>query len=166
MLLKKNKAFEAFLQSFQEIDLPITLTEDLSVVFSTENKPLKDELIAEFIAKLDDDIDEFTEFVPCFQLKETEHFKAVVYWKGMLMESKYIIAIYSPAGEPIRIKELSRIGHDDHGVTRSIATIDEDWLIMIARGTDGLEEDYDPKQSQMLVLEILPDGQIMKTDKR
>ena len=166
MLLKINKAFEEYLEAFQEIDLPITLTEDLSSVFSSENKPLKDEQIAEFIAKIDDDIDEYTEFVPCFQLKETEYFKAIVYWKGMLMESKYIIAIYSPKGDPIRIKELSKIAHDDHGVTRSIATIDEDWQIAIARGTEDLQEVYDPKTSQMLVLEILPDGQIMKTDKR
>jgi len=102
MLLKKNKAFEAYLEAFQEIDLPITLTEELATVFSSENKPLKDEQIAEFIAKSDDDIDEYTEFVPCFQLKETEHFKAVVYWKGMLMESKYILSVHAPTGEPIK----------------------------------------------------------------
>jgi len=166
MLLKKNLAFEAYLEAFQEIDLPITLTEDLSSVFSSENIPLKDEQIAEFIATIDDEIDEYTEFVPCFQLKETEFFKAVVYWKGMLMESKYIITIYSLEGVPIRIKELSKISHDELGVTRSIATIDEDWLILIAKGTDDLQDDYDPQKSQMLVLEILPDGQIMKTDKR
>ena len=166
MFPKKNKAFEAYLDTFQEIDLPITLTEDLSAVFSSENKPLKDEQIAEFIASIDNDIDEYTEFVPCFQLKETEHFQAVVYWKGMLMESKYILAVYSPAGEPISVKELSKLAHGENRVTRSIATIDEDWQIAIAKGIDDLQEDYDPKTSQLLVLEILPDGQIMKTDKR
>ncbi len=166
MFLKKNKAFEAYLESFQEIDLPITLTEELSTVFSSENKPLKDEQIAEFIATVDKDIDEYTEFVPCFQLMETEHFKAVVYWKAMLMESKYIMAVYTPSGEPIHIKELSKLSHGENGVTRSIATIDEDWQIVIAKGTDDLQEDYDPLTSQMLVLEIMPDGKIMKTDKQ
>ena len=166
MIKTKNKAFEAYLECFQAIDLPVTLTEELSPVFSSENKPLKDEHIAAFIVHGNEEIDEFTEYVPCFQLKETEHFKAVVYWKAMLMESKYVLAVYTATGEPISTRELSKLSHDSNGVTRSIATIDEDWQIVIARGTEDLEEDYDPKTSQMLLLEIMPDGSVMQTDKR
>ena len=69
MLQTKNQPFEEFLTSFQEIDLPITLTEDLSPTFSAQNKPLKDAQLAAFIASIDTEIDEFTEFVPCFRLK-------------------------------------------------------------------------------------------------
>ena len=166
MIKTKNKAFDAYLESFQAIDLPITLTEELSSVFSSENKPLKDEHIAAFIVDENDDIDEFTEYVPCFQLKATEYFKAVVYWKAMLMESKYVLTVYKTTGERISSTELSKLSHDANEVTRSIATIDEDWQIVIARGTDNPEADYDPSSSQMLILEIMPDGTIVKADKR
>lgn len=166
MIQIKNKAFDTFLESFQEIDLPITLTEDLSPLFSAENKPLKDEHIAEFIAIVDQEIDEYTEFVPCFKLKETEQFQVVVYWKAMLMQHKYVMAVYSSTGVPIDTRVLSVISHDDTGVTRSIATIDEDWQIIIAKGVDDLKDDYDPQSSKMLVLEIMPDGKIMRPDKR
>lgn len=166
MIKTKNKAFEAYLESFQTIDLPITLTEELSSVFSSENKPLKDEHIAAFIVDENEDIDEFTEYVPCFQLKATEYFKAVVYWKAMLKESKYVLTVYTTTGDRISARELSKLSYDSDEVTRSIATIDEDWQIVIGRGIEVPEEDYDPNSSQMQILEIMPDGAIMKLDKR
>ena len=166
MFQPKNKAFDAFLESFQEIDLPITLTEDLSVLFSAENKPLKSEHIAEFLAPIDSEIDEFTEFVPCFKLKDIHQFEVIVYWKAMLMEHKYVMATYSPAGVSIDVRAVSVISHDDSGVTRSIATIDEDWQIVIAKGVESDDVEYDPTSSKMLVLEIMPDGKIMRGDKR
>lgn len=166
MLQLKNKAFDAFLESFQEIDLPITLTEDLSALFSAENKPFKSEQIAEFIAPIDSEIDEFTEFVPCFKLKETHQFEVIVYWKAMLMEHKYVMVTYSNSGVPIDVRTISVIAHDETGVTRSIATIDEDWQIVIAKGIESDQEEYDPTSSKMIVLEIMPDGKIMREDKR
>jgi len=166
MFQPKNKAFDAFLECFQEIDLPITLTEDLSPLFSAENKPFKSAHIAEFIAPIDDEIDEFTEFVPCFKLKETHQFKAVVYWKAMLMEHRYVMATYTDNGIPIDIRAISTISHNESEVTRSIATIDEDWQIVIAKGIESEQEGYDPTSSKMLVLEVMPDGKIMREDKR
>jgi len=165
MFQPTNKAFDAFLECFQEIDLPITLTEDLSPLFSAENKPFKSEQIAEFIAPIDDEIDEFTEFVPCFKLKETHQFEAIVYWKAMLMEHKFVMATFNSNGTPIHVKAISTISHNDHGVTRSIATIDEDWQITIAKGVETEKDGYDPTTSKMLILEVKPDGTIGKADK-
>lgn len=165
MIKSKNKEFETFLESFPEIDLPITLTEDLSATFSSENRPLRDADIAKFIHTIDANIDEFTEYVPCFQLPESPHFKAVVFWKAMLMENKYVLALYSLQGEPLDAKVLSLIQHNSLGITRSVATIDEDWNIVIVKGTTKTnDQSYDPTLSKIVSLEITPEGRILPSD--
>ena len=164
MLKTKNQEFEIFLNSFPEIELPITLTEDLNVTFSAENKPLRDSDIAAFIHTIDNHIDEYTEYVPCFKIPETPHFKAVVFWKAMLMENKYVLAIYTIDGQPLDAKVLSIIKHSSLGITRSIATIDEDWNIVIAKGVEQINDSYDPSSSKILCLEINPEGKIVPVE--
>lgn len=165
MLRIKNKDFDVFLESFPELDLPIILTEDLNVTFSANNIPIRDVDITAFIHTIDDNIDEFTEYVPCFKIPDSPHFHAIVFWKGMLMENKYVLAIYSLQGEPLDAKILSITKHNSLGIARSVAKIDKDWNIVIVKGTEDLQDDlYNPKASKIVTMEITPEGKIVLTD--
>lgn len=162
MLTTTNKDFEIYLESFQEIDLPITLTQDLSPTFSAENRPLKDEQIVEFIHPVDSEIDEYTEYVPCFRLKETPHFKATVYWKASLTVNQYVLVIYTLLGEPLSARVLSSVEFEEKGqIIRSIASIEDDWTIVIAKGAEN-QGAFDVNSNKVVTLEIMPDGTIQR----
>ena len=112
---------------------------------------------------MDGEIDEFTEYVPCFRLKETPHFKVLVYWKASLQVNQYVLVIYSLKGEPLAARVLSSIEFEENGkITRSIASIEDDWTIVIAKGVEK-EGDFDSSANKVVTLEIMPDGTIQKS---
>ena len=77
--------------------MPVTLGEDTHHVFSTENEPLSDAMIAQFIHPTEPVVsdDEFTEYVPCFAIDDTEQFIALVWWKATLLNYEYGLATFN-----------------------------------------------------------------------
>jgi len=155
--------FADFVNAFPELDLPVTLTEDAQTIFSKENTPLSNLMIEQFIIPMDSEIDEFTEFVPCFRIAKTHDFHAIIYWKGGLMNYEFHLVTFDKKGNLIEKKVIAGTQVKGDSLLRTIATIEEDWTIAsvvgVASAKDALA--YDPATTLDSTLELLPDGQII-----
>lgn len=158
-----SELFQAFVAKFPPVSMPITLGEDSHHVFGTENEPLSDKLIQAFILPLEEaDPDEFTEYVPCFAIDNTETFVAVVWWKAALMNYEYVLSTYTLKGDIISREVIARTAVYDDKVHRSVAMINEEYEITIAEGDspDG-DQYFDPTSSRTKFMEILVNGVIV-----
>lgn len=156
--------FSDFVAKFPPVPMPVTLGEDTHHLFSAENEPLPDGMIVQFIHPTEKTVadDEFTEYVPCFAIADTEHFFALVWWKATLLNYEYILATFTPKGELIDQRVIAHTKVLNTGkIRRSVATIDEDWVIFIAEGESSDTEDHlDPTTSRTYDLELMVDGVI------
>ncbi|MFT7452566.1 MAG: hypothetical protein ACI9VN_003301, partial [Patescibacteria group bacterium] len=90
MIKKQQATFKDFLQKFPKISLPVTLTEDSHHDFSKTNDPIPALMVEEFLMKLEtEEVDEFTEYIPCFRIPKTDGFTAIVYFKAGLLNYEY-----------------------------------------------------------------------------
>ena len=153
--------FQGFLQFFPEVELPITLNDEIHHIFSQQNKPLNHRFIDEFILPYEGEVGELTEFVPCFKVSDTHEFHAIVYWKAALMNYNYVLVTYSKTGALLDRRVIAGTYSDGARLTKSIATIDEDWMILIVTGqNDHNSSEYNAASSKTHQLELLPDGMI------
>lgn len=162
--MAQKLAFPDFIAKFPPVPMPITLGETDHHVFGTENEPLSDALIEQFIHPTETVIpdDEFTEYVPCFGIDDTEQFIALVWWKAELMNYEYVLATFTPKGELIDKKVIAGTRVEDGKVYRAVATINEEYEIGIAEGVsaDG-NMLFDASSSTTRFLEIMVTGEIV-----
>lgn len=156
--MKKN--FPEFLKFFPEIELPVTITEESILEFNKFNKALPTQLIEEFIIPIETEIDEYTEFVPCLQLKGDE-FYAILYWRGMLLSYEYILVTFDKKGNHISRKIVSGTKVENENLIKSVCMIDEDHIIHIMVGGQKKEDEYDAQNSRAMNMEILASGDII-----
>lgn len=149
-----------FLAAFPKIELPVTLTMDLVHVFSQNNDPLPESLVEGFLLPLGEEYDVFTEFIPCFALPDTEGFHALVYWKAALMRYTYVLLTLDKNGALIDRAELAGTFSDQNTLIQSVATIEEDWDIVVMSGQATIDGAYDAASSKMTTMELLPDGKL------
>ncbi len=155
--------FAQFLEKFPSIELPVIISEDSHHVFSENNKPFPLQMIHQFLAPFEPNVeDELTEFVPCFSLPDTPELHVLVYWKASLMNYEYILTSFTRKGDLIDRKVIAGSMFHDGKMVRSVATIDEDWMIHVIGGVSTGEKNYDPTSSQKVEMELLPDGRILK----
>ncbi len=161
----KKLYFHDFLAKFPPIPMPVTLGEDTHHTFSTENDPLSDAMILQFIHPIEEVAadDEFTEYVPCFSIDGTEQFIALVWWKAELLNYEYVLATFNAKGELISKKTIAGTTIKDGVVTRAVAFINDEWEIIIGEGTspDG-NTVFDPTTSRTRNMEILISGEIVE----
>ncbi len=165
--MKKDQksAFKEFLKVFPKIDLPLTLTEESQIEFSRHNLPIREELTHDFIIAHDKSLDEFTEYVPCFRLKNTEKFHAIVFWKAALMNYEYVLVTFTDKGELISKRIIAGTKSMEGSLVRSVATIDEDWVVHVVGGVaDNKDQKFEASNSQSFTFEILANGQIIMSD--
>lgn len=155
--------FANFIERFPAVDLPVTLGEDMHMTFSSENPPLQSLMVSQHLLRAEDKLpDEYTEFVPCFRIKETHAFHAVVYWRAELLDYQYIMATFDKEGNVIDKRVLGGTHVAGNTVTKSVPTIDADWTIHVVSGqADAEAKIYDPTASTAFELELLPDGMIV-----
>jgi len=154
-----------FFKFFPKVALPLTLNDEILLDFSRKNKPLTPEAIQTFIAPNEKEIDELTEFIPCFKLPDTELFNAIVYWKGGVLNYEYVLISYDLRGNFICRRSLATMFMDGDNIKKSIAQIHENGTINIVAGQNHKDENqYDPKHSKVYRLEIKQDGQVVFTD--
>jgi len=160
---KKTPSFSHFLDYFPSVELPVNLTDETLMVFSKENKSLPIPILQEFILKYDgSEIDEFTEFIPCFSIPNTDNFHAVVYWKAQLLTYEYHLLTFDRNGEFITGKVVGGTLSNGNTIIKTVATIDEDWIIHIVSGEDDVRDpDYDPEKSKAYTMELLSTGDII-----
>ncbi len=166
MQQQPNVSFAHFLEKFPEIDLPLTLTSESSHAFSRTNDPLHSLMIEQFILPYQkEELDEFTEFIPCFKIPKTFDIHAIVYWKASLLNYQYILATYNKKGQLIDKGVIAGTYSDGASLISSVATIEEDWIIYIISGkAEKDERDYDATSSKAFNLELLATGEIVTSD--
>lgn len=164
--MKQTKIkFSHFLEKFPEVELPVTLSDESHLDFSRMNDPLPQAMVEEFILPLEQiPEDEYTEFIACFRLGDTDDFHSIVYWRAGLMNYQYTLATFTKKGEFIDKQVIAGTFSDGDTLTKSIATIDEDWEILIVSGQSSAsrDEQYDASSSTAHKLELLPDGSIVR----
>jgi len=159
---KKTLSFDAFLNYFPEVELPITISEDLVHTADSFNKVLPASAVEDYILKWEDgEVDEYTEYIACFRLPETDEYHAIVYWKGGLMRYEYFLVTLNKQGELIAKKPVSTTISDGNTVKKSVAQIDEDLIIHIMAGENLADEKYDPNNSKAFNMEIMFTGDII-----
>lgn len=164
MIAKKLIPFKKFLSYFPEVELPIILTSDSASEISKYNTPFAKQIVEEYCMEWDTEVDEFTEYIPCFKLPETGDFSVLVYYKATLLSYGFFIVSYLNNGDLIGRKPLNSIELDSGKIKNSAAVIDEDWGINIVAGEQDIKElDYRSDKSKMTSLEILPTGDIIYT---
>lgn len=156
--------FPNFVAKFPPVTMPVTLGEDTHHAFGTENDPLSDAMIEQFILPLEPGtaLDEFTEYIPCFAIEDTQQFIALVWWKATLLNYEYILATFTAKGELIDRKVIAKTSVEDDQIFRSIAHINEEYEITIGEGVsaDGSNL-FDPTSSKTRFLEIMATGEIV-----
>ncbi len=157
--------FNAFLEHFPTIELPITLNDEIHHEFSNINEPLPALMIEQFIQPYEpEEADEFTEYIACFKIPETHDFHAIVVWRAGLLSYTYTMMTFTKKGELIDKYAIAGTFYDGQQLTQSVATIDEDWEMLIMSGQSKNGERYNPATSRVTKLELLPEGQIIEID--
>ncbi len=160
---KANIAFSHFLEYFPEVELPVTLTDESARDFSRHNEPLPPAVIEQHLLPMEAEVDEMTEFVPCFRIPETYGFHAIVYWRADLMKYQYALATFTKKGEFIDRKVIAGTISDGQALMSSVAVIEDDWEILILSGKTRADTSasYDAATSKARKLEMMPDGRII-----
>ena len=152
--------FTNYLGRFPEIELPVTLRDDSNHDFEA-NPPLQDDMIEQYITHYEAvEVDDFTEYMACFQVPKSEKFQALVYWKAALMNYDFVISTYGKDGNMIDKKAIAGIKVVGQNISRSIATIHEDLAISIAEGIELSNGDFDPDTTKARRFQILDNGLI------
>lgn len=165
MSSKPEVSFSQFLDLFPELKLPVTLNEEAHHIFARSNDPVPALAAEQFLFPLEEmEPDEFSEFIACFRIPETHAFHAVVYWFAGLMSYHYVLVTFTEQGKLIDKRVIAGTFSDGKTLTTSVATIEEDWEIIIVSGQSQAEDKYDASTSTANKLELLPDGTIINLE--
>lgn len=157
---KISRTLEELLEYFPIIEPPLTVSDASTRSFSAQNKPIPAKLIEQLFKKWEE-FDEFTEVVPCFQLKSFGNFSIIVYWKGGLLSYEFILLTLNDKAGIIAKKVIAGTLSNNLTVKESVAVIDKDLNIYCAVGESlPNEREFDPQSSSAYKFEILPDGTI------
>lgn len=162
--MSKLPDIKELLSFFPEVEPPFTLTEESIQHFRQTNEDLPFDLVFHFIENWEGpDEDEMTEYFPCLKLPKQEKYQCLIYYRTALLKYEYIAATIDSQGNLISRKVIAGTNFKDGFILRSAARIDEDIIIHIVTGVmdPEMETDIDPEKSQLMTMEILPDGQIL-----
>jgi len=156
-----DQNLEKILYYFPETELPILLSEDYLSDFEANSAPFPQAFIEEYLLKWEKDADEYTEFIPCASLPAEEKFNAVVYWKGALLRYDFVLVTLDKKGNLISKKAIASTIISDNLISKSVASIEPDYIINIIAGQSKDGEEYDANLSKAFAMEVLPSGEII-----
>lgn len=157
------KLFSKYIDLYQTIPFPVTLHKDAHHDFSKQDKGIRPEFLEAYVTPyIGQNDDEFTEYVPCFQLKSEKNYIAVVLWRAALLEYEYYVMTYNNAGDLIHHQVIAGMKSDGEHIITRIAIIDDDTHFHMVEGAmnDKNETDYDPANTREYTFELTPDGYI------
>lgn len=161
----EQPSFAQFLEYFPPVELPFTLGEDTHHLFSQQNKPLPPAVIGHYILPIEgeEDPDEMTEFIACFQLLTSGKFHAVVYWKASFLNYHYQLATFDTKGNLISAKVIAGTTFDGADLTQTMAVIQKELLIYLVSGqSQVVVEGYAAANSTANRLQISDEGKIVE----
>ena len=151
-------AFTDFSKRFPKARLPMDFGEFSYRDFQEEAQLLPDALVAEWIAPLEPELDEYTEVLPVARFAGKEY-TALVYWKAGLLHNHYRLVTFDPQGNPIENRVIAG-NYVEHGeVSTSAATIKDEQTVYIVSGQTPLGQDLgEARQTSALRLGIDDSG--------
>ena len=157
-------SFANFLQFFPEVTLPYTLSTESQRMFSLENEPLSIAWMDRFALINADEMDPFTEFMPCFRLP-IKDCVAIVYWKANISGASFYVVTFDQKGRRIDQKNIAGLSYNTKGMMQKVCTISTNLMISMVEGrVDELGNSIpvDPAHSHLQsYLQIKEDGQMI-----
>lgn len=126
--------FANFLNFFPVIQLPLNLSSELSRDISDLQQPLPEPWAIRFLLEENEWPDDFTEFMPCFQLANTLTFYALIYWRADLAGSSFRLICFNKSGEVIDRCILAGTKYEENELVQTVCTIQTNWLISQVQG--------------------------------
>lgn len=159
-------SFEYFLEQFPVAELPVTIGEETVREISKATQPLNRQIVDQYLMEFEEAAfnEEFTEFVPCFQLPVQEQFIGIVYWRADLLQYHYVlVTLDARTGEMIDRKVIGGTSYDGEELTQSSGIITEDLMVFVVSG-QGHAEDYDYEASGSTAnrFQLSDDGRILE----
>lgn len=154
------KGFSELLSFFPIQELPLTLQYGDLHEYGKSNDPIPDELLIEYIIpNAGFEIDEFTEFLPCFQFKAHHGIHHLVFWSGRLMHYAFHLANFDVHGKFIEQKEIAGFYTKENKVLQKMAHINNESAVYIVETNLSENENHIiTDQTYKWMLELLPDG--------
>lgn len=156
--------FANFLKFFPMVGLPYSITSDTQRIISIENDPLSAAWMFDFVLGPNEEVDEYTEYMPCFSLP-THDFFALVYWEAGLEGSTYYLVTYSKTGVMIDKAKIAGTKYAENGLYQMVCTISPNWLFSCAEGRldeKGHTALVSPTEKHIyLDLQLTNDGEII-----
>ena len=80
-----------------------------------------------------------------------------------MLNHQYVLATFTKKGQLIDRRVIAGTYSDGQQITRSVATIDQDWIIYVGSGQVDAHQtrDFDGTESKVFELELLADGKIV-----
>lgn len=154
--------FSKFLSAFPEHDLPISLTEESVMEFERQNDPLPEILVDAYVEAQEGEEYELIDYVPCFRFRSTHDFHAIVIWRGDVLKHEYILITFDKEGNQIASSTIAGMRVDGESVLRSVATIEENWMIYVVEGVQtNNDAHYSPSDTTTFQMEMLATGEIV-----
>jgi hypothetical protein len=159
----KDLSFENFLQFFPAVQLPFSLSTETEKLLGREQDPLHPFWVQAFLPN-EPEIDEYTEYMPCFSIPGTEKFVAIVYWKAHLNGSDYQLVTLSKTGALIDQLRLAGLAYGTNEVYQTVSTISPSWMISQMSGSidahSGKMNPLDKRDQEYY--QLSPEGEIVE----
>ncbi len=126
--------FADFLHLFPVITLPLNLSSDIARLLAAERDPLDEAWAVRFLLREGEWFDDYTEYMPCFQLPNTGHFYALIYWQADLLGSAFHLITFEKTGEVIDRAVLAATRYDENEVVQTVCTIQPNHSISQVQG--------------------------------
>ncbi|MBK6948016.1 MAG: hypothetical protein IPH16_08125 [Haliscomenobacter sp.] len=84
-----------------------------------------------------------------------------MFWRASLMRYQFVLLCLDKAGRLIDRHVLAGTISRENTLIRSVATIDEDWEILVVSGQAPEGTLYQASSSSNFRMELLPEGQIV-----
>jgi len=158
--------FINFLNFFPPVELPFTISSDTQRLISQNNDPLAAQWMLHFVLDKDAVVDDFTEYMPCFSLPDTDDFIAIVYWEAGIEGNNYHLVTFSKTGVVIDNKIIAGTKYNSDGLMQMVCTIGEDWMISRVEGAIDEQGHAVPvdeiKSHHHTFLQLTNEGEIVK----
>ena len=152
--------FTALTDEFPAGDFPLVLGELSYRAFQENAHLLSDALVAEYVAPLEPELDEYTEVLPVAKYKR-KGFTALVYWKAGLLHNHYRLATFDAAGNPVDNRVIAGSYLTGEELTTSAATVAEGLVVYVVSGQEQLGDDLGTAATNSAIRLGIDDGGVI-----
>ena len=149
---------------FPVIELPVNLSSELTRSIAEVQFPMKEEFAVRFLLQEEEWLDDYTEYMPCFQLPKIHDFYTVVYWKASLLGNGYHAMTFSKKGERIDYCALAGTRYEDNELIQTVCSIQTNFTIsqMLGRLDARTGKALGLNKEDQCLLQITSEGDIIE----